>query len=126
MKHHCTSVPLFSSVHHKQHTSSPVNILLHHVGPSNMAPRLPPSKLHLIRDMIVSQSLNTSQMAEETECSKVTTVNIRRNLRQFGDVHAPSTRIGRGRTITPLIIEALCDHLSEKPGLYLDEMSVFL
>jgi hypothetical protein len=25
-----------------------------------------------------------------------------------------------------LMIKALCDHLSEKPGLYLDEMAVFL
>lgn len=28
--------------------------------------------------------------------------------------------------MTPLVIEALCDHLSEKPGLYLEEMVVFL
>lgn len=91
-----------------------------------MAPRLPPSKLHLIRDMIESQSLSTSQMAEEAECSQPTILNIRRNLQQFGSVHAPSTRIGRKRTVSPLMIEALCDHLSEKPGLYLDEMAVFL
>jgi hypothetical protein len=30
----------------------------------NMAPRLPLSKLYLIRDMIESQSLTTSQMAD--------------------------------------------------------------
>ncbi|OQD72532.1 hypothetical protein PENANT_c242G05870, partial [Penicillium antarcticum] len=91
-----------------------------------MAPRLPPSKLHLIRDMIESQSFTTSQMAEEAECTKVTIINIRRNLRQFGTIYAPQTRIGRKRTMTPLMIVALCDHLSEKPGLYLDEMAVFL
>jgi hypothetical protein len=28
-------------------------------------------------------------MAEEAKCSKVTIINIRRNLRQFGSVHAP-------------------------------------
>jgi transposase len=65
-------------------------------------------------------------MAEEAECSKVTIINIRRNLRQFGSVHAPPTRIGRKSTVTPLMIDALCDHLSEKPGLYLDEMVIFL
>ncbi|KAI2681221.1 hypothetical protein DTO013E5_7825 [Penicillium roqueforti] len=91
-----------------------------------MAPRLAPSKLHLIRDMIESQSLTTTQMAEEAECSKVTIINIRRNLRQFGSVHAPPTRVGRKPTVTPLMIDALCDHLLEKPGLYLDEMAVFL
>ncbi|OQD92153.1 hypothetical protein PENSOL_c044G07464 [Penicillium solitum] len=91
-----------------------------------MAPRLVPSKLHLIRDMIGSQSLITTQMAEEAECSKVMIINIRRNLRQFGSVHAPPTRIGRKPTVTPLMIDALGEHLSEKPGLYLDEMAVFL
>jgi transposase len=91
-----------------------------------MAPRLSLSKLHLIRDMIESQSLSMSQMAEEAECSKVTIINIRRNLRQFGSVHAPPNQIGRRRTVTPPMIEALCDHLSEKSGLYLDEMAVFL
>ncbi|KAJ5471818.1 hypothetical protein N7539_008761 [Penicillium diatomitis] len=65
-------------------------------------------------------------MAEEAECSQATIINIRANLRQFGSVHAPPTRIGRRRTVTPLMIEALCEHLSEKPGLYLDEMAVFL
>jgi transposase len=91
-----------------------------------MAPRLPPSKLHLIRDMIESQSLGTSKMDEEAKCSQATIINIRSNLRQFGNVHAPPTRIGRKRTVTPLMIEALCENLSEKPGLYLDEMTIFL
>lgn len=52
--------------------------------------------------------------------------NIRKNLRLFGSVHAPPNRIGRRRSITPPMLEALCDHLLEKPGLYLDEMAVFL
>jgi transposase len=65
-------------------------------------------------------------MAEEADCSKPTIKNIRRNLRQFGSVHAPPTRVGRRRTVTPLMLEVLCDHLLEKPGLYLDEMVVFL
>lgn len=38
---------------------------------------------------------------------------------------APKIRIGRQRAVTPLMIEALCDHLSEKPGVYLDEMALF-
>lgn len=28
--------------------------------------------------------------------------------------------------MTPLMIGPFCDHLSEKPGLYLDERAVFL
>jgi hypothetical protein len=36
-----------------------------------MAPKLAIWKLHLIRDMIESQSFTTSQMAEEAECTKL-------------------------------------------------------
>jgi hypothetical protein len=61
-------------------------------------------------------------MAEEAECSKLTIINIRRNVRHFGSVHASLTRIGRRRTVTPLMMEALCDHLSAKPGLYLNKV----
>jgi hypothetical protein len=86
--------------------------------PHNMAPRLNPSKLLFISDMIQSQSLTRSQIAEAAECSEQTVKNIRRNLRLFGNVYAPPTRIGRRSSITPPMLEALCDHLLEKPGLY--------
>lgn len=46
----------------------------------NMAPRLPPSKLHFISDMIQSQSLTTSQIANAAKYSERTIKNIRRNL----------------------------------------------
>jgi transposase len=92
----------------------------------DMAPRLSPAKLVLIRDMIESESFATSEMAEQAECSKQTIISIRNNLRQFGSLYAPQTRVGRKRTMTPLMIDALCDHLYEKPGLYLEEMVVFL
>ncbi|KAJ5346184.1 hypothetical protein N7452_004188 [Penicillium brevicompactum] len=65
-------------------------------------------------------------MADAAECSEKTIKNTRRNLRLCGQVHAPSTRIGRRRRITPPMLEALCDHLLEKPGFYLDEMAIFL
>lgn len=63
-------------------------------------------------------------MAEEAECGELMIENIRRNLRQFGSVHPPpQTQVGRRRTVTPPMLEALCER---KPGLYLDEMTVFL
>jgi hypothetical protein len=65
-------------------------------------------------------------MADEAECTKLTVINIRRNLRHFRTIYAPQTRTGRKRTVTPLMIKTLYEHLSEKPGLYLDEMAVFL
>ena len=92
----------------------------------NMAPRLPHAKLEMIRDMILSKSLTTSEMAKAAECSKRSIINISNNLRWFGNVKAPQTRVGRRRTVTPSMLEALCDHLLEKPGLYVDEMAIFL
>jgi hypothetical protein len=91
-----------------------------------MAPRLPPAKLQFIHDMIQSKSLTTSQMADAAECSERTIKNIRKNLRLFGNVHAPPNRVGRRRTITPPMLEALRDHRLEKPGLFLDEVVIFI
>lgn len=92
----------------------------------DMAPRLPASKLNFICDMIDSHSFSTSQMAEEAECSKLTIINIHRNLWQFGSIYAPQTQIGWKWTVMLQMTEALCHHLLEKSELYLDEMSVFL
>jgi len=94
--------------------------------PPKMAPRLPLSKLEMIRDMIHSGSLTTSEMAQAAECSERSIINIRNNLRFFGHVRAPSTRVGRRRSITPPMIQTMCDHLLEKPGLYVDELVLFL
>ena len=91
-----------------------------------MAPRLAASQLVMICDMISSKSLTTSQMAEAAGCSKRSIITISANLRMFGDVHAPLIPGGRPRVITSVMLEALCDHLLEKPDLYLDEMAEFL
>jgi hypothetical protein len=91
-----------------------------------MALRLPLLKLEMIENMILSKSLTASQMAKAAECSKRSIINISNNLRRFGNVRAPPTRVGRRRTVTPPIIEALYDRLLEKPGLYIDEMAIFL
>jgi hypothetical protein len=56
--------------------STPTTSELVNISPSNMAPRLSPSKLFLIRDMIDKQNLTTSQMAEEAECIKLTIINM--------------------------------------------------
>jgi hypothetical protein len=80
----------------------------------------------MIRDMINSGSLDISQMAEAAECSERSIINIRNNLRPFGNVRAPLTRVGRRRSTTPPMIQTLYDHLLKKPGLYVDEMVLFL
>jgi transposase len=80
----------------------------------------------MIRDMIDSRSLTTSEMAEAAGCSKRSIITISNNLRMFGDVRAPLIPGGRPRMITPFMLEALCEHLIEKPDLYLDEIADFL
>jgi transposase len=80
----------------------------------------------MIRDMISSKSLSASQMAKAAGCSKRSIITISTNLRIFGDVRAPPIPGGRPRMITPIMLEALCNHLLEKPDLYLDEMAEFL
>jgi hypothetical protein len=88
-----------------------------------MAPKLSLSKLEFIRDMILSNSLTTSQIANAAKCSERSVTTIRSNLQVFGHVRAPLNRDGRPQSIMPLMLNALCDHLLEKPGLYLDEMA---
>jgi transposase len=91
-----------------------------------MAPNLPPSQHEQIRDMILSKSLTPTQMAEVAGCSERSTRAIRSNLQFFGTTKAPPNGVGRPRSITPPMLEALCEHLVEKPDLYQDEMVVFL
>ncbi|KAJ5435917.1 hypothetical protein N7445_006802 [Penicillium cf. griseofulvum] len=75
-----------------------------------MAPRLPPSKLEMI--------------PEAAECSERSIINLRNNLYQFGNIRAPPTRVGRRRSITPLMLEAIYNYLLKKPGLYVTNSSL--
>jgi transposase len=91
-----------------------------------MAPNLAPSRHDLIHDMIVDEKLKTRQMADVAKCSERSIKAIRSNLHYFGTTKAPPNGGGRPRSITPHMLEALCEHLLEKPELYLEDMVVFL
>lgn len=91
-----------------------------------MPPNLATSKLELIRDMISSGELSTSQMTQAAGCSKRTILRTSSNTRLFGSIEAPPNKGGRLRSIMPGMLEALRDHLLEKPNLYLDEMATYL
>lgn len=91
-----------------------------------MAPRLAASQHEMIRDMMVGSSLKSIDLAAAAGCSDRTIRNIRSNLRCFGSTNAPPNRGGRRRRITPVMLEALKDKLLEKPGMYQDEMVLFL
>ncbi|KAJ5703719.1 hypothetical protein N7493_010857 [Penicillium malachiteum] len=91
-----------------------------------MAPNLAKSTLVLICDMISSDELSISEMAAAAGCSKRAITRIRSNLRLFGSVKAPPIKAGRPRSLTPIMLETLCEHLLQKPDLYLHEMELFL
>ena len=94
--------------------------------PCTMARHLEPWKHVLIRDMIRRKCFTTSQIAEAAECSGRSVRKIRADLALFDGEKPPVDRGGRPRGITRPMLEALCEHLTEKPGLYLDEMVIFL
>lgn len=92
----------------------------------NMAPNLAPSTLEFIHDMILSNELTHSQIANAAGSHPSTITRHVINMNIFGNMKAPPNKGGHPRRLTPIMIKALCDHLLEKPFLYLDDMAIFL
>jgi transposase len=90
-----------------------------------MAPNLAESQHAQIRDMILSNR-PTAEIADVTGCSERSVFAIQSNLRYLGSTKAPSNGVGRPRSITPPMLDALCEYLLEKPDLYRDEMVLFV
>jgi hypothetical protein len=84
-------------------------------GLLRMAPHLPESQHVLIKDMSHSKQFKAKDIANDARCSTRAIYRIQKNLRCFGSTKAPSNSVGRPRSITPLILDALCKHLLEKP-----------
>lgn len=76
--------------------------------------------------MLRRKCIINSQIADAAECSQRSSRNVRSHLRMFGGESPPMHPGGRPPSITPPMLEALLEHLVEKPSLYLDEMAVFL
>lgn len=112
-----------SCTHRSYNSLTPFTSRLY--APRLYAPRLSPAKLvsHTWYD---SQSFTASENLRNGLSKRLTIINIRRSLPQFGIIYVPQSRVGRKRTVTPLMIEDLCDHLCEKRGLFLEETAVFL
>lgn len=91
-----------------------------------MAPNLAASQYDQIRNMILSKSLTTAQMADTASCSTRLIKAIRSNLCYFSTTKAPSNGVGRPRRITSPILEALRKYLLDKPDRYLDELAILL
>lgn len=91
-----------------------------------MAPNLADSQHNQIRDIVLSKSLTTVQMADIAGCSTRSIKAIRSNLRYFGTTKAPLNGVGRPRCISPSMLEALREYLLGKPDRYLDELAILL
>jgi len=92
-----------------------------------MAPHLAESQHVLIGSMIESESsFKAKEIATVAGCSRRSVHRIRSNIRDFGSTRAPPNSVGRPRSITPPMLDALCEHLLEKPELYQEEMVLFL
>lgn len=92
-----------------------------------MARKLNPWQRKMAVHMISSKNrLTTSQMAKLAKCSERSITNIRKNMRLFGSPNSPTIPPGPPPSITPVMLDALCDHLAEIPGLYIEEMAKFL
>ena len=87
-----------------------------------MAPNLAESQHALIKDMSHSKQLKAEDIADVAGCSTRAIYRIKKNLRCYGSTTAPPNGVGRPRSITPPMLDALCEHLRVKPKLYLHEM----
>jgi hypothetical protein len=89
-----------------------------------MVPNLTASQREQIRDMIRSKSLTIAQMADVASCGKRSIKSRRSYLHLFGTTEASSNGVGRPRHITPPMLEALREYLTERLDQYLDRMAV--
>jgi hypothetical protein len=87
-----------------------------------MAPNLAESQHALIKDISQSKQFKAKDIANVARCSRRAVYRIEENLRCYGSTRAPPSRVGRLRSITPQILDALCNHLIVEPWLYYDEM----
>lgn len=83
-------------------------------------------KHKFIYDMIRNGELSILEIAETAGYNKSTILRISSNIRMFSSVKALANKGGRLRSITPIILEASYNYLFEKPGLYLNEIAIFL
>jgi transposase len=90
-----------------------------------MAPNLAESQHGQIRDMILNNR-PAAEIADVVGCSEHSVFVIKSSLRCFSSPKTPSNGVGRPQSITPPMLDALCEYLLEKPSLYQDEMVLFV
>jgi len=85
-----------------------------------MAPNLAKSQHDLISDLIYSESADP-EIAKAAGCSSRLVRAICSNIGCFGISRAHRNSSGRKRSSTLPMLNALCEHLLEKPELYRTE-----
>jgi hypothetical protein len=96
-----------------------VKHLLESYSLPRMAPNLAESQHALIKDMSHSKQFKAEEIADVARCSPRAIYRIKKNHCCFGSTKALSNGVGRPRSITPLMLDALCKHLLDKPWLYI-------
>jgi transposase len=84
--------------------------------------RIAESQHVIIGDMIASKvPFKAQQIANVAGCNRRT---IHRRSKRLPK--ASPYPVGRPRSVTPQMLDTLCEHLLENPGLYLEEMVLFV
>jgi len=76
--------------------------------------------------MILDGAFKYGQIAQAAKCSRGAVQAISANLKRFGTTTASHNGTGRPKSLTPKMLQALREHLTAKPDLYLDEMAWFV
>ena len=72
------------------------------------------------------RNLKAVQVANIVDCHERTIRRLCSNKRLFGNVKASLGKGGPPRSLNPVMVKNLCDHLLGKPNLYLYEMAGFI
>lgn len=91
-----------------------------------MIPNLAHSQHNLIQNIIFDKKLEINKMANIAEYNEHSIKAILSNFHYYENTKAFPNESGKFRSITFFIFETFCNHLLEKPGLYLKEMAIFL
>jgi hypothetical protein len=86
-----------------------------------MAPPLAESQHAQIRAMTLRKR-PPAKIADAATCSERGVYRIQKKLRCFDSTKAPSNSVGRPRSITPEVLDALYEHLIDNPELYQHEI----
>lgn len=66
------------------------------------------------------------KIAEDVGCKRRAIIRVQTSVARYGSTAAPANRSGPDRKITPVMCEALCRRLAEKPDMVRREMIAFI